>query len=168
MELRWKASLLPSPVHCITRLKGKMRAPCFHVWFFLSSAPKQSCSGRSPEYFHHFISTYHFTFSWDRENPPPTKQILMSVRLVSDPSQDADLTNNTIRSTFFIIILNRVDKSIIIVRSGQAFFISRAKKILLATWLQSQPAWSERPYALWPSLTWFSTPAFPNANLLFL
>lgn len=64
----------------------------------------------------------------------------MSVRLVSDPSQDADLTNNTIRSTFFIIILNRVDKSIIIVRSGQAFFISRAKKILLATWLQSQPA----------------------------
>lgn len=63
----------------------------------------------------------------------------MSVRLVSDPSQDADLTNNTIPSTFFFFKIE-LTKALLFVRSGQAFFISRAKKILPATWLQSQPA----------------------------
>lgn len=47
--------------------------------------------------------------------PPSAKQILMSVRLVSDPSQDTHLTSPTILSPFFFSpLLNRVDKMVIL------------------------------------------------------
>lgn len=73
--------------------------------------------------------------------PPCTKQILTSVRLVSDPSQDTYLTSYTILCPFFLLLLFEIDltKWLLFLRSSQAFFISSTKNLLLETWLQSQP-----------------------------
>lgn len=46
--------------------------------------------------------------------PPFTKQILMSVTLVSDPSQDTHLTNHTILFFFFFLLFETIDKMVII------------------------------------------------------
>lgn len=59
--------------------------------------------------------------------PPFTKQILMSVTLMSDPSKDTHLTNHTILFLFFFCSLKQLTKWLLFVRSRQAFFISSAK-----------------------------------------
>lgn len=139
MELKWKHPFFPSPLHSTTHLKRKT-CSLFLYLIIPQQRNKTKLLRRKSRIFlplHLYMSFYfpqyhHFT-----------KQILMSVRLVSDPSQDTHLTSHTILCLFFFFfsaLWNRIDKMVIICR--RAFFISSAKNLLLETWLQSQPAWS--------------------------
>lgn len=166
-----------SPLLYKIHFKRKMSAPCSHVSFFLGTAPNQSCSGRSTKYFHHFISTDHFVFSWQIENSPPTKQILMRVRLLSDPAWVADLTYRIILSpclpflSFFFFFFPSFKWSwhncYSLLEAGRHFSFPELKNFSQQPGYKKQPACSERAMCSLALTLSVSHPCIPHWQPVF-